>query len=125
MVSGQPGHFPDPTGEPDMPEPGINDPGFNRPTAKPVRGPQHGRLAMKRLRAPIKVPGEYAEVRLKDGKFQGEASLLVPRFHYLDKLSIISSRNLDADFLSIFRASVLQCSFAQSHSCIHRNSASS
>lgn len=52
-----------------MPEPGINDPDFDRPAAKPARGPQRGRLAGKRLRKQLKIPGEYAEFQLEDGRF--------------------------------------------------------
>ena len=51
-----------------MPEPGINDPDFSRPATKSVRGPVGGQLTRKRLRAPIKIPGEYAKFQLNDGR---------------------------------------------------------
>lgn len=51
-----------------MPDPGIGNPDFGRPTANLGRGPRRGRMARKRLRPPIKVPGEYAEFRLEDGQ---------------------------------------------------------
>ena len=51
-----------------MPEPGINDGTFDRPTTKPVPGPQRGRRTGKRPRAPIKVPAEYADFQLDDGR---------------------------------------------------------
>lgn len=68
IASGQPGHFPNPTGETDMPDPGTGNPDFGRPTANPGRGPRRGRMARKGPRPPIKVPGEYAEFRLEDGR---------------------------------------------------------
>ena len=48
-----------------MPEPGINDRNFNRPTTdrenpRPIS------------RARLKLPGEYAEFRLEDGRYLGD-----------------------------------------------------
>lgn len=49
-----------------MPEPGINDRDFNNPTAD--RQKPHRRKSRPR----IKLPGEYAEFRLSDGRYLGD-----------------------------------------------------
>jgi len=46
-----------------MPEPGFNDPDFNRPVTGRTR---------RRNGKPVKLPVEYTEFRLSDGRFLGE-----------------------------------------------------
>lgn len=41
---------------------------FDHPTTKPVRGPRRGRRVEKRLRPSIKLPAEYADFQLDDGR---------------------------------------------------------
>ena len=55
-----------------MPEPGVNDRNFSRPTTKSPRGPVGNRPGGRRLRKPLRIPGEYAEFRLEDGRYLGE-----------------------------------------------------
>lgn len=55
-----------------MPEPGFSDPDFNRPTTKPPRGPVPGRAGRKRPPARKKLPLEFAEFRLNDGRALGD-----------------------------------------------------
>ena len=57
-----------------MPEPGVNDRNFSHPTAKTMRGPVGSRPGGRRLR----IPGEYAEFRLENGRALGE--VLGPEF---------------------------------------------
>lgn len=57
-----------------MPEPGVNDSNFNRPTTKSLRGPIGRRPGGRRLR----IPGEYAGFRLENGRYLGE--VLEPDF---------------------------------------------
>lgn len=57
-----------------MPEPGVNDRNFSRPTTKSLRGPVGNRPGGRRPR----IPGEYAEFRLEDGRYLGE--VLEPDF---------------------------------------------
>lgn len=59
-----------------MPEPGITDRNFNRPTTdrqredKQSKGPTGGKTRRRRRR--FNLPGEYAELRLEDGSYAGE-----------------------------------------------------
>ncbi|MCK5622390.1 MAG: hypothetical protein KAJ11_08880 [Alphaproteobacteria bacterium] len=48
-----------------MPEPGINDGNFDNPTADRKR-------PRRRTGRRMKLPGEYAEFRLSDGRYLGE-----------------------------------------------------
>jgi hypothetical protein len=64
----------DKTGDIAMPEHGVNDRNFSRPTTKSLRGPIGNRPGGRRPR----IPREYAEFRLEDGRYLGE--VLEPDF---------------------------------------------